>query len=777
MNLENKHKIARFFKLPNDFTLRRFLQFKKRMYGVEQLFVDFAFYFPNISFFGTNIVYDDSFVEIQRRFLKQEESFNKFMIAFRENSFLECNYTKNQSRKSKKMIDLRKIKKLKTDSNPLNSKAIKEYCPLLSKTSALTNKNCEINDTSIPIDEDNHSFSETSDSLMNARKKVLNIENHKYKSTFIGDCLGVTVNSANQNDKNMILFNSKQEKFKNLCCQNAINKYQYTKDDYDSKLEMEKVKKIKFNEQAKQKLQKDSSIDRFLSHAIHSFNKREQEYSYSVPMYDRERPMFLEPKLNEYQNHLINSKLNKGNSFKKIDSLPFLSNKQSNYFQSDSAVFQKKVNCADIRFKPTEKPDSFVYSCFKTFKFNSLGICQNMMNKIEHREEILDHDFSALKKKTYLFKANDNKNIISFVKSVIDSSIILGIGENSKSSFEQNQMLISNLIKTEERLNKPGHRLLNYSSARKPNNTNSDQDATNNRIYTHNEILQLLNLKTIKFTEMLGNPLKIAEASFSEVFNINGLIYKIIPFNEWYGIEEFCTEVFILETLKEEKGVCKLEDKFLLKGAFTEPYLKAWESFQGTTENLNPKEYKDDQVYGVLVMKDCGVDLEKYQFKTYSQFIDFIHQLLSIICNLESKYNFEHRDMHWGNIMIKDQQVFIVDFNFSRLEKEKIIYTNLNDHSWIFEGDGAADIQFVVYKDIRDSCNSNWISFNPKSNLMWIRYILKKLILKASGLDNVKYKNKILKILQKISIQSNEYSNCHDFFKWFLEFEKHIQIN
>ena len=117
--------------------------------------------------------------------------------------------------------------------------------------------------------------------------------------------------------------------------------------------------------------------------------------------------------------------------------------------------------------------------------------------------------------------------------------------------------------------------------------------------------------------------------------------------------------------------------------------------------------------------------------------------------------------------MIKDFKVFLVDFNFSRLETDKIIFTDLNNHNWIFEGDKGKDIQFGVYKEIRNSCNSNWKTFNPKSNLLWVKYILQKLILKVDFLKSSKSKS--LKCLKNCIRKIALCNSCNQFYNWFVD--------
>lgn len=282
-----------------------------------------------------------------------------------------------------------------------------------------------------------------------------------------------------------------------------------------------------------------------------------------------------------------------------------------------------------------------------------------------------------------------------------------------------------------------------------------------NNIFTNQEIRSILNLKTIKFVDMPKFPIKVGEASFSDVFMINGHIYKIIPFDQWYGMDSFCKEAFILQTLSNEEGVCKLIDRFIVNGKYSLEYLKAWDDYK-SNDNTRPSKFAENQLYGVLVMEDCGCDLEKYKFTCFDQILSFIDQILTILINLEQKYKFEHRDMHWGNVMIKNNKAYIIDLNFSRLElNNKILYTDLNTEEWLFEGDSSIDLQFEIYKKMRKSCKSNWKIFNRKSNMLWMKYLIKKLELKSKEIDFDK------KQMEKIVLKSNEFECCKSFKEWF----------
>lgn len=379
------------------------------------------------------------------------------------------------------------------------------------------------------------------------------------------------------------------------------------------------------------------------------------------------------------------------------------------------------------------------------------------------------------------------------------------------------------------------------------------------RMLSTDELCKFLDLKRINFTNMPNNPIKIGEASFSEVFMVNKKIYKIIPFNEYYGIEAFSKEVVILEALKNQAGICRIYDKFVINGKYNKEYIRAWMRYKKAynSENENPKKYKKDQIFGVIVMDDCGKDMEKYEFKDYTEIKGFISQILNTIVTLERNYRFEHRDLHWGNIMIKNSKIYLIDFNFARIEividwrerrlcglhdytdydsqcrkevyemcsnsdsnmltafpsawnigntnmletgsgdavnlvkafrhdypqfnlneiylRNGIIYTDLKDENWIFEGDSSVDLQFEIYKKMKISCMGNWELFNKKSNLLWISYLLDKLFLKVKSLKVNEDKYKCIKMISKIIDVSNNCDSASellDFFKNNAEFSK-----
>lgn len=148
----------------------------------------------------------------------------------------------------------------------------------------------------------------------------------------------------------------------------------------------------------------------------------------------------------------------------------------------------------------------------------------------------------------------------------------------------------------------------------------------------------------------------------------------------------------------------------------------------------------------------------------------------------ENQLNFEHRDLHWGNVLLSNTNaksvefslenvvinvdthgIFatIIDFTLSRMEFEGVvIYNDLASDPDLFNAQG--DYQFEIYRQMKEKngfvmvaivCNSflsgfscfrdDWEHFEPASNVLWLHYILDKAII------GLRYKNKKSKVHNK----------------------------
>ncbi|KAG0420114.1 Serine/threonine-protein kinase haspin like protein hrk1 [Dictyocoela roeselum] len=262
------------------------------------------------------------------------------------------------------------------------------------------------------------------------------------------------------------------------------------------------------------------------------------------------------------------------------------------------------------------------------------------------------------------------------------------------------------------------------------------------RIIPDNNFLSLLCPSLVDF-KTLGseNVVKIGEASYSEVFCLKGCAYKIIPIS--HDINNFCKEAYINKILSGEKGILRIKEILILRGKYPQNFLRAWNNYdkRNKSENINPIEYDDYQIYGVIAMERKQHVLEHYKFKNKKDVVHMFCQLLKILGKLEEKYKFEHRDLHWGNILIDDKnglEVFIIDFTLSRLSHKGIIYTDLKKDSYLFEGDENVDSQYKVYRDMQECNNNVWDIFNPYTNVLWVKYLFEKFDKYQSSLEELK---------------------------------------
>lgn len=122
----------------------------------------------------------------------------------------------------------------------------------------------------------------------------------------------------------------------------------------------------------------------------------------------------------------------------------------------------------------------------------------------------------------------------------------------------------------------------------------------------------------------------------------------------------------------------------------------------------------------------------------------------------EKRFEFEHRDLHWGNILLSatDEKTVtfkldgeaitiqthgvkatIIDFTLSRMVVNGYPhYNDLSTDDGLFAATG--DYQFDIYRFMKTQLNNCWERYAPYTNILWLHYIIDKMI------DGARYKNK-----------------------------------
>ena len=227
----------------------------------------------------------------------------------------------------------------------------------------------------------------------------------------------------------------------------------------------------------------------------------------------------------------------------------------------------------------------------------------------------------------------------------------------------------------------------------------------------------------------------------------------------------------------------------LTEGAYPDDLLDKWDHYDAEkgSENDRPDAslFGLQQKFVVLELKNGGQDLENVTLTNAAQGYAVFQQVAHALAIAEESLKFEHRDLHWGNILIRDcvdkvlsyqlqnnnddhqfevetsgVMATIIDFSLSRMTSPQgwEIFINLADDTDLFKSEG--DYQFEVYRMMKVHTGDDWKGFHPKTNVMWLHYLLDKLT------SEVFYKNKKSKThrssLSKMRILKENFLETYD---------------
>ncbi|KAJ7752748.1 hypothetical protein DFH07DRAFT_904186 [Mycena maculata] len=286
---------------------------------------------------------------------------------------------------------------------------------------------------------------------------------------------------------------------------------------------------------------------------------------------------------------------------------------------------------------------------------------------------------------------------------------------------------------------------------------------------------------------------KIGEASYSEVFGIGDVVLKVIPLREEAqrrlrpnqktpevegpaetDAKDVLKEIIVTHAMGEVcDGFVKLLRAYVVKGTYPQVLLELWDEYyeRKGSEGVRPDTFTVSQAYAIIVLPNGGPDLEAFMFKSgskggWKQACSVFWQVAKALAHAEQLVSFEHRDLHLGQILVKETAVAsralqdvnqnrkvakaqkplmddavhgvtatLIDLGLSRMDAgdgsggEMVHWTPFEEE--VFMGEG--DYQFDIYRYMRDHNGDNWEAFNPLTNAMWLHYLAVKL-LKSKGL-------------------------------------------
>ncbi|QRV88153.1 Serine/threonine-protein kinase [Ceratobasidium sp. AG-Ba] len=251
---------------------------------------------------------------------------------------------------------------------------------------------------------------------------------------------------------------------------------------------------------------------------------------------------------------------------------------------------------------------------------------------------------------------------------------------------------------------------------------------------------------------------KIGEASYSEVFGLGGVVVKVVPLKmegpvaDMEGpsvseMEDVEKEISVTRAMGEiQDGFIKLVRAHVVRGSYPQELLDLWDAYKREygSESIRPDSFSPSQLYALLILPDGGPDLEHYTFvprTSWRTAFSIFWQVAQTLAQAESLVRFEHRDLHWGQILIQNLpkskskvKVTLIDLGLSRMNTHTSTPWYTEPEPEVFEGEG--DYQFDVYRMMKAHCSDRghgWAEYRPLTNVMWLHYLARQL-LTAKGL-------------------------------------------
>jgi serine/threonine-protein kinase haspin len=196
------------------------------------------------------------------------------------------------------------------------------------------------------------------------------------------------------------------------------------------------------------------------------------------------------------------------------------------------------------------------------------------------------------------------------------------------------------------------------------------------------------------------------------------------------------------------------------RGPYDPALCAAWRAYAADkgTENDFPGGLAADQLYAVFVLENGGRDLERFALRCGAEARAVLLQAALALAVAEEALQFEHRDLHWGNVLLarapdgggvarhtlrgvpfaaatEGLTVTVIDFSLSRVAprggRGAPICCNLEDDPELFCGP-KGEAQFDTYRKMRKAVRADWTAFVPATNALWLAYLADTLLTKKA---------------------------------------------
>ncbi|XP_054722996.1 serine/threonine-protein kinase haspin-like isoform X2 [Uloborus diversus] len=186
----------------------------------------------------------------------------------------------------------------------------------------------------------------------------------------------------------------------------------------------------------------------------------------------------------------------------------------------------------------------------------------------------------------------------------------------------------------------------------------------------------------------------------------------------------------------------------VVRDVYPDAAIEAWTKYFSKKRSSHPRPncYKEDQAFITIETEDSGGSLGTYPITCCLEAKSIFKQVATAVAVAEEELFFEHRDLHMNNILIKEcneeELVFklrnkrhviktygvkatIIDFTYSRISTtDGIKFMDLNN---VYDPEPDSPRKFLdhhfVYSQMEEITRSQWSTFSPKTNILWLKHV------------------------------------------------------
>ncbi|XP_003744307.1 serine/threonine-protein kinase haspin homolog [Galendromus occidentalis] len=282
---------------------------------------------------------------------------------------------------------------------------------------------------------------------------------------------------------------------------------------------------------------------------------------------------------------------------------------------------------------------------------------------------------------------------------------------------------------------------------------------------------------------------KLGEGSFSEVYRVrtrfNGEndfdVFKLIPVGQpgQPAFDHMLPEMSmclagrcLLESPRHRApSFLSLRGTHLVQGQQTEDMIYAYEAFRRKcpqeTEQPHPLDRPKNQFYVVFYTSYDGCELETELPKLSGDIrASIVLQVTYALAAAEQSFEFEHRDLHLSNVVLKDcdesdlefrisgnrfriksfgKRAAVIDYGMCRLVVDEALHSTFEPE--ILVGPG---MQRWTYREQHRMLGGNYENRCLETNGLWIRFIIRKLFKKRPISAKVFYAAQINRLYSEL---------------------------